>query len=176
MFQSVEKREFYSHPKNISWNQLFSNFFSRNIAFMIFLLNVCESNFPWIIHNCFDIKSERQKNYKICTLWNLTFHNTESISRKIWCLMQFSRYSISKECSIVTVWKWWKITLTLFPQKFRESNVFNKEVTNELISRKNFSVKVNFTFFHTAIEQPINTEILRFQEFTWTEAMWLRTC
>ena len=64
------------------------------------------------------------------------------------------------------MWKLRKFTLTLFQQKFGENNDFNKEVTKELILRKNFSVKVNFTFFHTAIEQPINTEILRFQEFT----------
>ena len=34
---SVEKQEIYSQRKNISWNQVFSNFFCKNVAFMNFL-------------------------------------------------------------------------------------------------------------------------------------------
>ena len=30
IFDSVDKLEILSHQKNISWNQLFSNFFSEN--------------------------------------------------------------------------------------------------------------------------------------------------
>ena len=37
-----------------------------------------------------------------------------------------------------TVWKLREFSLTLFWQKFRESNVYTKEITNELISWKNF--------------------------------------
>ena len=48
-----------------------------------------------------------------------------------------------------TVWKLRKFSLTLFWQKFRESNVFTKEITKELISRNFFSVRENFSFFHT---------------------------
>ena len=34
---SVQNREILSHSKNISWNQLFSNFFNENIGFTKFL-------------------------------------------------------------------------------------------------------------------------------------------
>ena len=37
----------------------------------------------------------------------------------------------------------------LFWQKFRESNAFSKEVTKALISRNIFSMRVNFSFYHT---------------------------
>ena len=36
VLKSVEKWEIYSHRKNISSNQLFSNFFSKNVAFTNF--------------------------------------------------------------------------------------------------------------------------------------------
>ena len=37
----------------------------------------------------------------------------------------------------------------IFEKKFRESTVFTKEVTKELISRNIFSAGENFAFFHT---------------------------
>ena len=40
-----------------------------------------------------------------------------------------------------------QFSLTHFLQKFRESNVFTKEITKELISRNFFSVRENFSFF-----------------------------
>ena len=42
----------------------------------------------------------------------------------------------------------WKLCLTLFWQKFRESNVFTKQITKKLIWRNIFSVRLNFSFFH----------------------------
>ena len=42
---SVEKRKIWSHQKNISSNQLFSNFFSKTIVFTKFLLRNCEREF-----------------------------------------------------------------------------------------------------------------------------------
>ena len=42
-----------------------------------------------------------------------------------------------------------KFTLTLFWEKFRESNAFTKQITKELIWRKKISVRVYFSFFHT---------------------------
>ena len=48
-----------------------------------------------------------------------------------------------------TVWKSWNFSLTLFQQKFRESNGFTKQITKELIWRNIFSVRPNFSFFHT---------------------------
>ena len=43
------------------------------------------------------------------------------------------------------LWKLWKFSLTLFWQKFRETNSFTKEIT-KLIWRNIFSVRVNFSF------------------------------
>ena len=37
-------------PKNISSNQLFSKFFSKNVAFTKFLPKKCESKFPFLPH------------------------------------------------------------------------------------------------------------------------------
>ena len=47
---SVEKREILSHRKNISWNHLFSTFFSKNVAFTKFLSKKCEREFPQFPH------------------------------------------------------------------------------------------------------------------------------
>ena len=44
----MKKREILSHWKNISWNQLFSNFYSmyvKPVAFTKFLLKKCEREF-----------------------------------------------------------------------------------------------------------------------------------
>ena len=46
ILHSVEKREFLSHRKKISWNQLFSNFFSKTVGFTKFLSKKSEREFP----------------------------------------------------------------------------------------------------------------------------------
>ena len=46
------------------------------------------------------------------------------------------------------MWKLRKFTLTPFWQKICESNVFTREVTNELISRNIFSVGKILSFPH----------------------------
>ena len=51
--------------------------------------------------------------------------------------------------TVHTVWKLQKFSLTLFSQKFRESNGFTKEITKELNWRNFFSVRENFFFFPT---------------------------
>ena len=43
---SVEKREILSHQKNISSNQLFSKFISKNVVFTQFLPKKYKSKFP----------------------------------------------------------------------------------------------------------------------------------
>ena len=48
-----------------------------------------------------------------------------------------------------TVWKLPRFSLTHSWQKFRESNVFTKEITKELIWRNIFLVRLNLSFFHT---------------------------
>ena len=53
--------------------------------------------------------------------------------------------------SIVIKTSWRKIT-HFFGQKFRESNVFTKEITKELFWRNIFLVRLNSSFFHTVIQ------------------------
>ena len=93
--------------ENISSNQLFSNLFSKTVAFTKFLPKTSEA-----------ISAQ---------------HSVHSVEKwKMYCY---------------TVWKLQKFTLTYFWQKFRESNVFTKGNTKELIWRNIFSVRVNFSFF-----------------------------
>ena len=42
---SVQKREIYSHRKNISWNQLFTKSLDKKIIFTKFLSKKCENKF-----------------------------------------------------------------------------------------------------------------------------------
>ena len=56
-------------------------------------------------------------------------------------------------------------TPILFWQKFRENDVFIKEITKELIWRNIFSVRVNFTFFYT-----VKCTLWKCQKFTLTIA------
>ena len=53
------------------------------------------------------------------------------ISRKIWVTEKFCNFQTVR----YTVWKLHKFSLTLFSQKFRESNVFTKEFAKKLIWR-----------------------------------------
>ena len=48
---------------------------------------------------------------------------------------------------LTTVWKSRKFSLILFSQKFRESNIFTKQVTKELISRIFFFSESEFLVF-----------------------------
>ena len=45
-YHNVEKREIHSHWKNISWNQIFRNFFGKHIAFTQVWSKKCDSKFP----------------------------------------------------------------------------------------------------------------------------------
>ena len=64
---SVEKCEILSHRKNISWNQLFSNLFSKTIAFTKFLSKKYERQFSHCELQCVE-KS------KLCTsFWKASF-------------------------------------------------------------------------------------------------------
>ena len=61
------------------------------------------------------------------------------------------RTLVSHSLAVCTVLKSRKFTLTLFWQKFRQSNVFTKESTKKVIWRNIFSVRINFSFFHTVV-------------------------
>ena len=55
-------------------------------------------------------------------------------------------------CALCTVWIMRRYSLTRhFWQKFRESNVLTKEITEELIWRNLFLVRRKFSFFHTVV-------------------------
>ena len=47
-----------------------------------------------------------------------------------------------------TMWKLLRL-VSHFWKKFRESNVFTKEIAKEIIWRNIFMVRLNFSFFHT---------------------------
>ena len=57
----------------------------------------------------------------------------------------FRNFNADVQC---IVWKWRKIP-HCFLAKFRESNVFTKEISEELIWRKILFSKIRFLFFHT---------------------------
>ena len=65
MNHSVVISEIYSHRKNISSNHLFSNLFSKHVAFTKFLPKMRESKFPKLPH-CAVWKGDRIH-------WKLTF-------------------------------------------------------------------------------------------------------
>ena len=97
--------------KVFSSNQLFSNFFSKAIAFTKFLRKKCEREFLEFLH-----------------------------------------------CAVL---KLRNFSLTLFWQKFRESNGFTKEIPKKFRSRNIFSVSENFSFstLHCAFSTSISREI-----------------
>ena len=68
--------------------------------------------------------------------------------------------------SRVTVWKFKKFTPTTFYQKFRETNVFTKEVTLESISQIILSVRVNLWFSNNFCSS----------DFTWIQFMINQKC
>ena len=131
----VKMRMFLS-PKNISSNQLFSTFFSKNVAFTEFLLKMRESQFPWFPH---------------CVLWKLkkftlaeknsSIHLfSDFLSKNVTFTKFFPKKSESKFPSFHTLcvqkydhWFYGKINIFHI---FRQINVFTKK----LISRKSLIV------------------------------------
>ena len=73
----------------------------------------------------------------------------KSISRKIWMVDKFldcvqNAFSNGSQC---TVWKLRKFSLTLFSQKFRESDGFTKEITKYIVDlTKEIFREENFSF------------------------------
>ena len=82
---SVETREFYSHRKNISSNQLvFSDFFSKCVAFTKFLPKKCESKFMYFPHCalvistlCSSLSQKNSWNQLNLHLFWFSFENVE---------------------------------------------------------------------------------------------------
>ena len=99
MGHNVEKRKIWSHQKNISSNQLFSNFFSKSITFTEFLPKMCETKsrqFPHCV-GCmiatffvllkdfkFSVKSTIIENSLFCLIsvisWNQMFLLTVTVT------------------------------------------------------------------------------------------------
>ena len=92
---SVEKREILSHRKKISWNQLFSNFFSETVTFTKFLPKKRESKFPKFAH-CLEkwkIYSHRKKissNQLISNSFSKTVTFTRFLPKM--CESEFPQY------------------------------------------------------------------------------------
>ena len=63
-----------------------------------------------------------------------------------------SRYIFSPQSNSVEIME---IPSQAFSQKFRESNIFTNQVTKELISQNIFSVRENFSFFHTVPQHTV---------------------
>ena len=86
--------------------------------------------------------TEIVKIFLFSTLWNINILDPllrREVLREpsnIECRMNSNYFCQSISKIWCTVWKLQKFTLTHFWQKIRESNVFGKEITNELISRK----------------------------------------
>ena len=78
-----------------------------------------------------------------------------------------SFFQLFKYHSSSTLWKSWKFTVTHLWQKFRENDVFSKEVTKELIRRKKLSVTV-ISFFHT-VSIVGKRWILSLKRFPWNQ-------
>ena len=68
------KWKIYSHPKNISSNQLFTNFFTKKGPFTRFLQKKCESKF-FILSHCVNLT--RKKIVKKAYFWPMGFDFTE---------------------------------------------------------------------------------------------------
>ena len=87
----------------------------------------------------------------------IKFFQCLTLKNAIDCYCNYSTNVLSwGRCPIPQCGKSWKFTLPLFWQKFHESNVFTKEITKELIWRNIFSVRVNFSFFHTVHTHLVN--------------------
>ena len=95
----------------------------------------------------------KQKNSQIADIYSHCFVRKISVKSTNFVLTTRHFMVVSRNCTLSTVvWNLRKFSLTLFWQKFRESNVFTKEITNKLISRNFFFDKEGeFLVFYTAI-------------------------
>ena len=89
--------------KFFSWNQLFSNFFSKNVTFTKFLLKKREREFPQFPNCAFTEKKFRQINSLVICLVKLLlsrnfcpksvrlkFHNFHTVQCTLWKLQKFT--------------------------------------------------------------------------------------
>ena len=87
----------------------------------------------------------------------IKFFQCLTLKNAIDCYCNYSTNVLSwGRCPIPQCGKSWKFTLPLFWQKFHESNVYTKDITKELIWWNIFSVRVNFSFFHTVHTHLVN--------------------
>ena len=77
-FHNVEKWKIYSHWENISSNQLFIDFFSKNVAFTKILPKKREIKFPYIISTLESCFHRKFREIEECYLLDIML-----VSRKI---------------------------------------------------------------------------------------------
>ena len=118
--------------------------FYQFLCYHLLMLPLCERLIH--IHSVVKWKNSQQKNISSNQLFSIFFSKT------------FVSRNFCQKKSGSTVWKFRKFSLIHFWQKFRESTVFTKEFTKELISRNIFSVRDNFAFFQTVRSKSNFTE------------------
>ena len=100
---SVEKREIFSHRQNISWNQVFSNFFSKNVTFTKFLPK------DHLI----------SRNFRVTTMWKISYLlSTAKYFVKHLCVISrnFGEGRWTQNCAISTLFSKipWNQQFTLY--------------------------------------------------------------
>jgi len=74
---------------------------------------------------------------------------TALISRKNCKSIKLQVNKSQRVCTVSSCGNYRTLLSHFFGQKFRETNVFTKEITEELIWRNIFLVRVNVSFYHT---------------------------
>ena len=113
-------------------------------------VNILKHARALIIFHQVNLKEVMSKLYIFCQLLEVNY-----LEKKFRTFTQRGKYFSWNQYSFVCAQCWnWNLRnfpLVHFCQKFRETNSFNKEITKELIWRFIFSVRVNFSFFHTVL-------------------------
>ena len=142
------KWKIHSHQKNISWNQCFTNLFTITLLSRMFCKKSVIGNFlnfHTVDYDTFCLDLEISKEFWLI----IVFHHCRICLITDSLCMYFLQHLFLHSVEIT------EISAHTFLTKLRESTVHDEEVTKELISRNIFSVRENFSFFHTVFCNPI---------------------
>ena len=122
--------------------QLLENYWE--VAFIVDVVErLAQVGYPWY----FTISTQHSCKLQKCVGFFFLFGNLVIFFCEINIInvnVVFTKYLPKNNEMHSAVWKLRKFTITHFWQKFREINVFSKEVTKELIWRKKILVRENF--------------------------------